>query len=177
MKLKGLYCNEKVRFHTLTLLRYELACGNALKCSGIPPEPWYPLESPWNTSIKQTRSTENIVNNFISNSFKISFERTVAVAITLILNVCEIDTSLHNKQHAMHAEAMTFHKGSLIIFRTFVKKLGYIKVTDNFCAEWLFNKNCVILAWHTISDIRCKVKRCLKLFTPFVLKNGEISVY
>ena len=35
----------------------------------------------------------------------------------------------------MHAEAMTFHKGSLIIFRTFVKKLGYIKVTDNFCAE------------------------------------------
>ena len=36
---------------------------------------------------------------------------------------------------AMHAEAMTFHKGSLIIFRTFVKKLGYIKVTDNFCAE------------------------------------------
>ena len=40
-----------------------------------------------------------------------------------------------NKRHAMHAEAMTFHKGSLIIFRTFVKKLGYIKVTDNFCAE------------------------------------------
>ena len=29
---------------------------------------------------------------------------------------------------------MTFHKGSLIIFRTFVKKLGYIKVTDNFLA-------------------------------------------
>ena len=28
-----------------------------------------------------------------------------------------------NKRHAMHAEAMTFHKGSLIIFRTFVKKL------------------------------------------------------
>ena len=82
-----------------------------------------------------------------------------------------------NKRHAMHAEAMTFHKGSLIIFRTFVKKLGYIKVTDNFCAEWLFNKNCVILAWHTIYDIRCKVKCCLKLFTPFVLKNGEISVY
>ena len=26
-------------------------------------------------------------------------------------------------------------------------------------------------------DIRCKVKRCLKLFTPFVLKNGEVSVY
>ena len=41
----------------------------------------------------------------------------------------------YNKRHAMHAEAMTFHKGSLIIFRTFVKKLGYIKVTDNFCAE------------------------------------------
>ena len=40
-----------------------------------------------------------------------------------------------NKWHAMHAEAMTFHKGSLIIFRTFVKKSGYIKVTDNFCAE------------------------------------------
>ena len=40
-----------------------------------------------------------------------------------------------NKRHAMHAEAMTFHKGSLIIFMTFVKKLGYIKVTDNFCAE------------------------------------------
>ena len=40
-----------------------------------------------------------------------------------------------NKRHAMHAEAMTFHKGSLIIFRTFVKKLGYIKVTDTFCAE------------------------------------------
>ena len=40
-----------------------------------------------------------------------------------------------NKRHAMHAEAMTFHKRSLIIFRTFVKKLGYIKVTDNFCAE------------------------------------------
>ena len=40
-----------------------------------------------------------------------------------------------NKRHAMHAEAMTFHKGSLIIFRTFVKKLGYIKVTDNFCAD------------------------------------------
>ena len=44
-------------------------------------------------------------------------------------------TSYHNKRHAMHAEAMTFHKGSLIIFRTFVKKLGYIKVTDTFCAE------------------------------------------
>ena len=29
-----------------------------------------------------------------------------------------------NKRHAMHAEAMTFHKGSLIIFRTFVKTLG-----------------------------------------------------
>ena len=29
-----------------------------------------------------------------------------------------------NKRHAMHAEAMTFHKGSLIIFRTFAKKLG-----------------------------------------------------
>ena len=43
--------------------------------------------------------------------------------------------ALKNKRHAMHAEAMTFHKGSLIIFRTFVKKLGYIKVTDNFCAE------------------------------------------
>ena len=43
--------------------------------------------------------------------------------------------ALFNKRHAMHAEAMTFHKGSLIIFRTFVKKLGYIKVTDNFCAE------------------------------------------
>ena len=40
-----------------------------------------------------------------------------------------------NKRHAMHAEAMTFHKGSLTIFRTLVKKLGYIKVTDNFCAE------------------------------------------
>ena len=42
---------------------------------------------------------------------------------------------VENKRHAMHAEAMTFHKRSLIIFRTFVKKLGYIKVTDNFCAE------------------------------------------
>ena len=42
---------------------------------------------------------------------------------------------INNKRHAMHAEAMTFHKGSLIIFGTFVKKLGYIKVTDNFCAE------------------------------------------
>ena len=25
-----------------------------------------------------------------------------------------------NKRHAMHAEAMTFHKGSLIIFRTLI---------------------------------------------------------
>ena len=32
--------------------------------------------------------------------------------------------ALGNKRHAMHAEAMTFHKGSLIIFRTFVKTLG-----------------------------------------------------
>ena len=29
----------------------------------------------------------------------------------------------NNKRHAMHAEAMTFHKGSLIIFGTFVKIL------------------------------------------------------
>ena len=30
-----------------------------------------------------------------------------------------------NKRHAMHAEAMTFHKGSLIIFRTFVKTMAF----------------------------------------------------
>ena len=30
---------------------------------------------------------------------------------------------VRNKRHAMYAEAMTFHKGSLIVFRTFVKKL------------------------------------------------------
>ena len=51
---------------------------------------------------------------------------------TQMILVC---TDRLNKRHAMHAEAMTFHKGSLIIFRTFVKKLGYIKVTDNLCAE------------------------------------------
>ena len=28
----------------------------------------------------------------------------------------------YNKRHAMHAEVMTFHKGSLIIFRTIGKE-------------------------------------------------------
>ena len=64
-------------------------------------------------------------------------EFLVAVAIDEVHSISHwgVSTAKANKRHAMHAEAMTFHKGSLIIFRTFVKKLGYIKVTDNFCAE------------------------------------------
>ena len=67
-------------------------------------------------ALQDNTSSRNLANEFINKQ---------GPCATLIVN----------KRHAMHAEAMTFHKGSLIIFRTFVKKLGYIKVTDNFCAE------------------------------------------
>ena len=66
------------------------------------------------------------------------YERFYGFCALSIIGKCttrHVFASFFNKRHAMHAEAMTFHKGPLIIFRTFVKKLGYIKVTDNFCAE------------------------------------------
>ena len=34
----------------------------------------------------------------------------------------ELVLAVGNKRHAMHAEAMTFHKGSLRIFRKFDRK-------------------------------------------------------
>ena len=63
-----------------------------------------------------------------------------------------------NKRHAMHAEAITFHKGPLIIFRIF-------RLSD--CST----KGA--LSWHdiryTVYDARSN--SVLKLLTPFVLKE------
>ena len=91
----------------LASVNLESPVGNSTNCTAIEGE----------ISVQVTdQNTEPESNNKTNNQ---RFVNKSSAEIDDIITTAET-----NKRHAMHAEAMTFHKGSLIIFRTFVKTLG-----------------------------------------------------